>query len=497
LTAFSTTYTNDRDVNMTFDAAGNVKGYTTSNDPYMHYDAASRLFTQFESGESGLVRIRENYQDGDGAKVFYKTSSGSLVNGSYSLFCNYFLIRSSVLGGKVLAEFKDLTTLAENDPLKYYSKSYVYLKGVQLGFQEQAHKASGDKHVIWTYHNPTVGNYFAEYQLNNSGGQQVNHSYGEMTFDPLGSYVGISQPPQPLDIPAPFTFVSGQYMEPSGKCYADYVETPCTVAQRMLNNGTGQHASLDPTATVYNPITKKNELALFTTDWDNGYFGFVPTGANYNGGGSWNWRTSTGRPTLRTTGAHKRSNGGVYEPEPDPPRKLRAMMSSLLPQSVISSRDDERVFVVSNVAELEKQCTAGTVSYLDGDGIAQCARLPLAWEIDQENFVTSRLNRSKRLSENWKMGKGLTYGLTLQRGTVVATFDRRVGKYAQTDSGRGGNNHTAIFLEWETRGGVQGMKVIQQMSGHGGRAEFGFIPFNSSNPYHSDAGRFNVVIIPK
>ncbi|MFN7999891.1 MAG: hypothetical protein U0X75_02620 [Acidobacteriota bacterium] len=29
---------------------------------------------------------------------------------------NYFLIRSTVLGGKVLAEFKDLSTMAENDP---------------------------------------------------------------------------------------------------------------------------------------------------------------------------------------------------------------------------------------------------------------------------------------------------------------------------------------------------------------------------------------------
>ncbi|MBL8191985.1 MAG: RHS repeat protein, partial [Acidobacteria bacterium] len=282
LTAFSTTYTNDRDVNMTFDAAGNVKGYTTSNDPYMHYDAASRLFTQFESGESGLVRIRENYQDGDGAKVFYKTSTGSLVNGSYSLFCNYFLIRSTVLGGKVLAEFKDLTTLAANDPLKYYSKSYVYLKGVQLGFQEQAHKASGDKRVIWTYHNPTVGNYFAEYQLNNSSGQQVNYSYGEMTFDPLGSYVGISQPPQPLDIPAPFTFVSGQYMEPSGKCYADYVEAPCNVAQKMLNNATGQHAPWDPAYLVEMPNSP-----TYVIDWEGGWYGFVPTGAKYLKGGVW------------------------------------------------------------------------------------------------------------------------------------------------------------------------------------------------------------------
>ncbi|MFN0111781.1 MAG: RHS repeat domain-containing protein [Blastocatellia bacterium] len=271
LAPYSTTYTNNRDSSMTYDTAGNVK---VSNDPYSNYNAASQLFTQIESGSSGLVKVRENYQDGDGAKVFYKTSNGSLINGSYSLFCNYFLIRSSVLGGKALAEFKDLTTLAANDPLKYYSKSYAYLKGVQLGFQENAHKVTGDKHVTWTYHNPTVGTYFAEYQLNNSGGQQVNFPAGEMTFDPLGSYVGITQPPQPLDIPAPFTFVSGQYMEPSGKCYADYAETPCTVVQKMLNNGTGQHAPSDPYSTDSN-----GRLTVLTVDWDNGFYGFVPVGA--------------------------------------------------------------------------------------------------------------------------------------------------------------------------------------------------------------------------
>ena len=317
LTAFSTTFTDDRDDNMTFDAAGNVKGYTTSNDPYMHYNAASQLFTQFESGTLGLVRVRENYYDGDGAKVFYKTFNGSENNGSYSLFCDYFLIRSSVLGGRVLAEFKDLTTYAENDPLKYSSKSYVYLKGVQLGFQMDAHKATGDKFVAWMYHNPTVGNYFAEYQLNNSGGQQVNFPYGEMTFDPLGSYVGLSES-QPIDVPSPFTFVMGQFMEAStGKCYADYVETRCEVVQQMLNNGTGNYAPLNNTDSVYNPITKRNELALFTVDWDNGFFGFVPTGANYNGDGSWSWtRPSSGRPTLNPRGAHEIIYGRGYYPEP-------------------------------------------------------------------------------------------------------------------------------------------------------------------------------------
>ncbi|MGE4211737.1 MAG: hypothetical protein AB7F87_21420, partial [Oligoflexales bacterium] len=56
-----------------------------------------------------------------------------------------------------------------------------------------------------------------------------------------------------------------------------------------LNNGTGNYAPLNNTDTVYNPITKRNELALFTVDWDNGFFGFVPTGANYRGGGAWSW----------------------------------------------------------------------------------------------------------------------------------------------------------------------------------------------------------------
>ncbi|MBL8171646.1 MAG: alpha/beta hydrolase, partial [Acidobacteria bacterium] len=59
----------------------------------------------------------------------------------------------------------------------------------------------------------------------------------------------------------------------------------------------------DPTATVYNPITKKNQLALFTVDWDNGFFGFVPTGAKYNGDGSWSWVVpKKGRPTLKARG---------------------------------------------------------------------------------------------------------------------------------------------------------------------------------------------------
>jgi YD repeat-containing protein len=304
LANFATSYVNNRDVNMTFDAAGQVKGYAANySDPYIHYTSAGELFTQSEGGEQGIVKVRENYHDGEGAKVFYQTFQGSLVNGSYSQTCRYYTLRSTALGGKVLAEFKDLVALAESDPSKYYSKSYVYLRGVQLASQEQAHRMTGDKYVVWSYHNPVVGNYRAEYQLNDSSGQLQNHPYGEMTFDPLGSFIGLSES-QPIELPSFFTFLMGQYMDSySGRCYADGVETPCTIVQSALNNGWGAYAPSDPYQSVYNPVRQQFELTRFTIDWENGFYGFVPLGASYHGDGTWSWNAPRGgRPRLKGLG---------------------------------------------------------------------------------------------------------------------------------------------------------------------------------------------------
>jgi len=269
---------------MSYDQAGNVVGYASTPNPYMHYDAAGKLFTQFESsGGPGIVRVRENFYDGDGAKILHKTSNGSMINGNYDHFCNYYLIRSSVLGGRVIAEFKDLTTLPANDPLKYSSMSYVYLQGVQLAFQQGAHQTTGDKHVVWTYHNPTVGNYFAEYQLNNSSQQQQNFLYGEMTFDPLGSYVGLTEQ-QPLNIPEPFTFSMGQFIDSNtGKCYADYVETSCTIVQAALNNRWGVQAPWGSMAVGMNRFSTSDSSFDFTVNWDTGFYGFVPSGGAATG----------------------------------------------------------------------------------------------------------------------------------------------------------------------------------------------------------------------
>jgi hypothetical protein len=151
------------------------------------------------------------------------------------------------------------------------------------------------------------------------------------------------------------------------------------------------------------------------------------------------------------------------------------------------------------VDELERQIDAETLPlYLDENGIAQCARLPLEWEIDQEG-VLGRITgaRKNRLTTNWAMGDALVYGMDLKKGTVVATFDRTTGKYAQTGPRQGGDNHTAVFLGWVEKDGLKGMRVAEQMAGYQGKARIGFIPFKADNPYYSNAGRFNLVKIRK
>jgi hypothetical protein len=297
LANFSATYTNNHDNNMKYDPAGNVKNYfaPSTDDAGTYYDAANQQFTQFVDSGPYIARIRENYYDGDGKKVFYKTNNGSFVNGSYTHTGDYYYIRSSVLGGAVVAEYNDFFAYSFTD-----SMSYVYLKGVQVAFQRGAHQTTGDKYVVWTSHNPVVGSYLAQYQLNNSSYQPVTYPYGEMLTDPLGSYIGVSESLPPVSIPEPFTFAMGQSIDQRGKCYADYVETPCSVVQRWLNSGVGEHAPWDNTDTrwVKNANNGNGGYVLHVYGVENGYYGFRPTGTS-------NWA----RPKLQPRGSQADTAG--------------------------------------------------------------------------------------------------------------------------------------------------------------------------------------------
>jgi len=75
-------------------------------------------------------------------------------------------------------------------------------------------------------------------------------------------------------------------------------------------------------------------------------------------------------------------------------------------------------FVVDNPDELERRTAAGQVQYLDANDIAQCARLPLAWQNAQEGWIVSHLERTNRLTALRVMGDELTYGSDLAKGTL-------------------------------------------------------------------------------
>jgi len=165
-------------------------------------------------------------------------------------------------------------------------------------------------------------------------------------------------------------------------------------------------------------------------------------------------------------------------------------------------------FVVSNVDQLEEQAAAGKhPGYQDEKGVYQCARLPLAWQNEQDG-LSQYWNRGSRLTPNWIMGDEVQYGMALEKGTVLATFDRAKGIYTNLNSGQGGENHTVIFLGWvaeepprspmgaikNTKDFKVGMRVIEQVNSP---PRVNTIWFDPSKPYFQNAGRFNVVRLKK
>lgn len=97
-----------------------------------------------------------------------------------------------------------------------------------------------------------------------------------------------------MSIPEPFTFAMGQSIDQRGKCYADYVETPCSVVQRWLNSGVGEHAPWDNTTTQWVKYANNGRggLVLHVYRSENGYYGFHPTSTS-------NWA----RPKLQQRGS--------------------------------------------------------------------------------------------------------------------------------------------------------------------------------------------------
>jgi hypothetical protein len=120
--------------------------------------------------------------------------------------------------------------------------------------------------------------------------------------------------------------------------------------------------------------------------------------------------------------------------------------------------------------------------------VRKCAALPQAWEAEQTGFIKKLgadygANIFYKRTSNWIMGNAVVFGMDIKKGTVVATFNYETKKYDNNPSG----NHTVIFHSWTSNG----MRVMEQ--GPNWRPRIREIRFDSSQPYHSNAGRFNIV----
>ena len=300
LTPYVPTYSNNRSIGSTgwtYDVSGNVIDTSgpNVNPPAMKYDAEGRLASVF-TASSFIGYLTEHGYDGDGQRVRY---SSDFLSGYPATATTYHHLRSSVLGGAVIAE---VVIKRFSDPDEVSSNSYIYLNKERIAYQKNAHLSGADKEVVWIYRNPVINTNYEHNRLNVNG--QPTDWWTESVTDPTGSLVTTYDPGSLPQIPPPTIGpIESGGMNDFGDCYMDGVRSPCGIVMWMMERGWAMEAPWDNTTSVRNPISGQYELAIFTVDWDNGYYGFVPLAANYGGNGTWSWKShTTGRPTLKPRG---------------------------------------------------------------------------------------------------------------------------------------------------------------------------------------------------
>ena len=111
-------------------------------------------------------------------------------------------MRSSVLGGIIIGEVMDHGSLMGSDPNRYENRSYVYLNGARLAFQQHINPTGPNEEVVWVNKNPVIGSLLENNKLNYEFQGQVQPlelSHTVVYTDPLGSDLGID----PATLPPP------------------------------------------------------------------------------------------------------------------------------------------------------------------------------------------------------------------------------------------------------------------------------------------------------
>lgn len=208
-------YTNNRrqDAGITYDANGNL---TQDADLQYTYDAAGRNASIFNAATSKTITP---VYDGD-SQVVHRTE----VEGTTTI-ANFFQLRSTVLGGKVITEL---------DSAGQKKMGYIYCNGKLIARQEP-------NWVTWQHDNPFTGTR----GISNRDG----HGGVEVEPDALGVDMGLFDPfpvPEQWEPPAdglvglfPGSDSGGSGM-PSGRCTLDGIAIFCRDAANLLHMGAAE-----------------------------------------------------------------------------------------------------------------------------------------------------------------------------------------------------------------------------------------------------------------
>lgn len=195
--------------------------------------------------------------DGNGMavkKIAANTVHGS-QGGDQTTTHTTYLLRSTVLGGTVMAEIG-----SESE-----QRSFVYLGGEVLAVQNRSNQT-----VMWEYRDP--GN--ASVRMTTSNG--TVGSEGNAELDPLGSDAGLSAPPAPS--PAQYWKIYGYPgLGPatSSSCMMDFIPTPCSEVGRAVNNGSAvlcPNNSCSPRPIIVNERDGADPMKGWAVFTGNGYW---------------------------------------------------------------------------------------------------------------------------------------------------------------------------------------------------------------------------------
>jgi hypothetical protein len=246
------------------------------------YDAAGHNVSLF--GAASNNRIISVVYDGDGA-VTKRTETQQNTQASLTYY-----VRFSVLGGRIVAELNQSGQK---------QKGYVFANGEVLA--EQLNNG-----VNWRHENPITG------------GQGISSTNGgfdaQAEPDPTGVNVGFEDPfinccslPEPNDQITPMLLGSSG----GGHCSLDGMSIDCSWAMEMLESGAALQCPNDDcgprTMNAYdaNGNLLGRVLSQPFQAFADGYSGFLPPGARYQGNGYWAFLGSggtsrNGPPTLGT-----------------------------------------------------------------------------------------------------------------------------------------------------------------------------------------------------